>query len=68
MLMKKRLPNKEFQQMVPLLRQKGFYENNEEPRKIVWSEYNLSQIEDAKDTLIFIRTSVDKSEYMNTNG
>ena len=68
MLMEKRLPNKEFQQMVPLLREKGFYENDEEPRQISWPEYNLSQIEDAKDTLIFIRNSVDKTAYMNTNG
>lgn len=67
MLMEKRLPNKEFQQMVPLLREKGFYEHRE-PRQISWPEYNLSQIEDAKDTLIFIRNSVDKTEYMNTNG
>ena len=66
MLMEKRLPNKEFQQMVPLLREKGFYEH-QEPRQISWPEYNLSQIEDAKDTLIFIRDSVDKTECMNTN-
>ena len=45
-----KLPNKEFRQMVPLLREKEFYEP-EEPRKISWPEYNLSQIEDAKETL-----------------
>ena len=65
--MEKRLPNKEFQQLVPLLREKGFYEHQEQ-RKIVWPEYNLSQIEDAKDTLIFIREEVDKTEYLNTVG
>ncbi len=65
--MEKRLPNREFQQMVPLLRERGFYEYQEQ-RKIVWPEYNLSQIEDAKGTLEFIRDSVDKTKYMNTNG
>lgn len=68
MLMEKRLPNKEFQQMVPLLREKGFYENDKESRKIVWPEYNLSQIENAKDTLVFIRDEVDKTKCINTKG
>lgn len=63
-----KLPNKEFQQMVPLLRKKGFYENDEEHRKISWPEYNLSQIDDAKDTLIFIRDSADNAEYLNIAG
>ena len=62
-----KLPNKEFQQLVPLLREKGFYEHQKQ-RKIVWPEYNLSQIEDAKDTLIFIREEVDKAEYLNIAG
>lgn len=65
--MEKRLPNKQFQQMVPLLKEKGFYEYQEQ-REISWPEYNLSQIEDAKDTLIFIRDSVDKAEYMKIKG
>lgn len=59
-----KLPNKEFRQMVPLLREKDFYEA-EEQRKISWPEYNLSQIEDAEDTLNFIQKLVDKSEYLN---
>ena len=58
-----KLPNKEFRQMVPLLREKGFYEP-EEPRPISWPEYNLSQIDDARETLVFIRGSVDEAEYM----
>ena len=62
-----KLPNKEFRAMVPLLREKGFYES-EKPRKISWSEYNLTQIEDAYESLTFIRDSVDKTEYLNTEG
>lgn len=62
-----KLPTKQFQQMVPLLRQKGFYEH-EEPRQVSWPEYSLSQIENAKDTLIFIREVVDKAEYINIKG
>ena len=67
MIMEKRLPNKQFQQMVPLLREKGFYEHQEQ-REISWPEYNLSQIEDAKDTLMFIRDSVDRTKYMDADG
>jgi transposase len=48
--------------MVPLLSTKGFYEY-EEQRKISWPEYNLAQIENAHETLKFIRNSVDKTEY-----
>lgn len=61
------LPNQEFRQLVPLLREKGFYES-EEPRKISWPEYNDSQIEEAHDTLKFIRDSVDEAAYMRTPG
>jgi len=62
-----KLPNKEFRQMVHLLREKDFYEP-EEPRKISWPEYNLSQIEDAKETLEFIRDSIDKTEILFLKG
>ena len=62
-----KLPNKEFRAMVPLLREKGFYES-EEQRRISWSEYNLSQIDDAYETLVFIRDSVDKAQYMLLKG
>jgi len=53
-----KLPTKQFQQLVPKLREKGFYEEQEQ-RSISWSEYTLTQIEDAKATLIFIRDTVD---------
>lgn len=62
-----RLPNKEFRRMVPLLREKGFYEC-EEPRAISWPEYNLSQIEEASETLEFVRDAVDEAVYMRTEG
>lgn len=62
-----KLPNKEFRAMVPLPREKYFYEH-EEKRPISWPEYNLSQIEDAYETWTFIKDSVDKAEYMNTKG
>lgn len=53
-----KLPNKEFRQMVPLLREKGFYEH-EELRGISWPEYNLSQVVEAKELLDFIKEQVD---------
>lgn len=62
-----KLPNKEFRAIVPLLREKDFYEP-EEQRKISWPEYNLSQIDNAHETLRFISDSVDETEYMPTNG
>jgi len=62
-----KLPNKEFRAMVPLLREKWFYEP-EEKRQISWPEYNLSQIENAYETLRFIRDSVDQTEYLKIKG
>ena len=62
-----KLPNTEFRAMVPLLREKEFYEA-EEPRAIFWPEYNLSQIEDAQETLEFIRNTVDEAELLFLNG
>lgn len=53
-----KLPNTQFRQMVPLLREKGFYEH-EEPRDISWPEYNSSQIVEAKELLDFIREQVN---------
>lgn len=61
------LPNKEFRAMVPLLREKGFYEH-EEPCAISWPEYNESQTEAAAETLEFIQTIVDEADYLNTVG
>jgi transposase len=52
------LPNTEFRQMVPLLRERGFY-GHEKIREISWPEYNQSQIEEAHEVLSFIRDQVD---------
>ncbi len=56
-------PNKEFRKLVKDLRdpkkKKKLY-SAQEQRKISWPEYNLSKINDIKDTLIFIRESVNK--------
>lgn len=62
-----KLPNKEFRQMVPLLREKDFYEP-EEQRPISWPEYNLSQIEEAKETLEFIHKAVDEAKVIPLKG
>jgi len=62
-----KLPNKEFRAMIPLLREKDFYEP-EEQRKISWPEYNQTQIDDAYETLKFIRDSVNKTRYLDTKG
>lgn len=56
-----KLPNKEFRQMVSLLREKEFYES-EQKRAINWPAYNKTQIEDTITTLRFIREKVDESE------
>ena len=58
-----KLPNEEFRAMVPLLREEGFYEH-EEPRKISWPQYSEAQIQDAKETLEFIKEKVDESGYL----
>jgi len=62
-----KLPNKEFRAMIPLLREKDFYEP-EEQRKISWSEYNSSQIDEAYETLVFIKESIDQVQYLNIKG
>jgi transposase len=61
------LPNKEFRQMVPLLREKGFYEP-ERPRDISWPEYSLSQIEEAPIVLDFINNEVNKTTPLKLPG
>jgi len=63
----KRLPNKGFQAMVPLLREEGFYEHKP-IRKIHWSEYNESQIREVTETLDFIREQVDSCNYLVLKG
>lgn len=53
--------------MVPLLSEKGFYEY-EEPNPISWPEYNQTEVENAVETLQFIRDSVDETELMPCKG
>lgn len=62
-----KLPTKQFQKLVPRLREKGFYEHKE-LRPIFWSEYTLAQIQEAKETLCFIRDAVDLCNQLDTNG
>lgn len=62
-----KLPNTEFRQMVPLLKEKDFYEH-EEMRAISWPEYTQSQIEEAHKTLAFIRDYVDATELLSLDG
>jgi transposase len=63
-----KLPNNEFRQLVCLMNEdENFYED-EEPKEIAWSEYTLSQINDAVETLEFIKKSVDDCEYLQRNG
>ena len=62
-----KLPNTEFRQIVPLLREEGFYEH-EEPRPVNWPHYTRSQVEEAKKVLEFIRDAVDESYLLVTKG
>lgn len=61
-------PNKQFRKLVKDLRnpkkKKKLY-SAQEQRKIFWPEYNLSKINDIKNTLIFIRKSVNKIKLKN---
>ena len=63
--MPKRYPNKEFRKLVQYANEARenkrikFYENKE-PKEINWNAYTLSQISDAKETLLFIKREVDK--------
>lgn len=61
------LPNKEFQEMVPNIREGGFYKAREQ-RTISWPEYNMSQVVEAHETLDFIRKSVDEAHYLQIRG
>jgi transposase len=59
------LPNKEFRELVRFLKEarkdktKKIYEDKE-PTAIEWNKYTLSQINEAKDVLLFIKEEVDK--------
>ena len=60
-------PNKEFRKLVQYANEARknkrikFYEDKE-PREINWDAYTLSQINDAKETLLFIKREVDKCQ------
>jgi len=66
--MKKRYPNKQFKKLVEFINEgredksKKIYVDRE-PRKIDWVAYNLSQINNIKETLSFIKKEVDKCDY-----
>ncbi len=63
--MKHKHPNKEFRELVEFINEgredksKKIYEDKE-PREINWNAYNLSQINEAKEVLLFIKKEVDK--------
>ena len=63
-----KLPNKEFRQLVCLIREDEDFHEHEEPRAIKWPEYNLSQIKEAQETLSFIGEEVDKAEMLTLKG
>jgi len=64
-VMKYKHPNEEFRALVRYANEARknkrikFYEYKE-PREINWNAYTLSQINDAKETLLFIKREVDK--------
>ncbi len=63
--MKKRLPNEQFRKLVEFInlsrknKSKKIYQDKE-PREIDWIAYNQSQINDSKETLLFIKNSIDR--------
>ena len=65
--MVKALPNTEFHQLVPLLRDKEFYEA-EPQRPIDWPAYTQAQIYDVKKALQFIREKVDETNCLPMPG
>ena len=62
-----KLPNKEFRQLVVIIREKEFYEP-EQKREINWPAYNKTQTEDAIARMSFIRSEVDKAEQVLLKG
>ena len=55
----KRLPHKEFQKLVPKLREKGFYPSQKQ-REINWPIYNQNETCNIIETLDFIKKEVDR--------
>lgn len=62
-----KLPNIQFRKIVPLLREKRFYENRPQ-RKISWPEYNNNMIDEAVEALDFIREQIDITCPLQTPG
>ena len=62
-----RLPNKEFHQLVPKLREKGFYPSQEQ-REINWPIYNKNEIDNIIEVLDFISNIVDAIELPSIDG
>ncbi|MFH1430902.1 MAG: hypothetical protein ABIG37_00335, partial [Nanoarchaeota archaeon] len=62
--MKYKHPNQEFRELIKYANEARknkrikFYEDKE-PREINWNAYTLSQIDEAKDVLLFIKNTVD---------
>jgi transposase len=62
---KKKYPNKDFRKLVEYSNEARknkrikFYDNKD-PKEVNWRAYTLSQINDAKETLLFIKREVDK--------
>lgn len=61
------LPNKEFHQLVPKLREEGFYPSQKQ-REINWSVYNLNEIDNIIEVLDFIQEKVDAVKLPLNNG
>jgi transposase len=63
--LKKKLPNKQFRKLIEFINETRrnnlpkIYEDKK-PREIDWIAYSQSQINDSKETLIFIKKAVDK--------
>jgi len=62
-----KLPNTEFHQLVPKLREKGFYPPQEK-REINWPIYNQNEIDNIIEVLDFIITIVDAIELPTIDG
>lgn len=62
-----KLPNKEFHQLVPKLREKGFYPSQEQ-REINWPIYNQNEIDNIIEVLDFISNIVDAIELPSVYG
>src|SRR3989344_7312879 len=62
---KKKLPNKQFRKLIEFINQsredksKKIYQDKD-IRKIDWIAYNQSQINNSKETLLFIKEAVNK--------